>query len=105
MKIKEIFLYDLRFANLDKFDFLKKQLDKITEEYNELRDAIIDYMNDPNAETLAHMEEESWDLAQVSFGIPNNMLDKYKLEDSNHKHVQKLIERDNNNDKRNSNKA
>lgn len=93
-KIKEICMYNMKFDTSDIVGFLKRQLDKITEEYNELRHAIVDYFNNPNSDTLAHLYEESWDLSQASFGIPNNMQDKHGLEDSNHKHISKLIERE-----------
>jgi hypothetical protein len=99
--INEILVYD----NCNYID-LSRQIEKMREEIREAQHAAISYKYEPNDKELKeHMIEETFDVIQASYTLLHNLLSKEELEKYNHVHIQKMIERDTNNDKRNSNKT
>lgn len=99
--INEILVY----GNCKYID-LSNQLSKMREELKEAEHAVIAHKYNPNdLKYREHMIEEVFDVIQASYTMLTNILSKEELEKYNHVHIQKMIERDNNNDQRNSNKT
>jgi NTP pyrophosphatase (non-canonical NTP hydrolase) len=88
--IDEILLY-----NNCKYESISNQRSKITEEYLEFIDALIKQKYNPSKENKLHLAEESIDLMQATYTFLSNNYTKEDVENAIHRHLQKLIDRDN----------
>lgn len=89
--IDEMLLY-----NNCKYESIGNQRAKITEEYLEFIDALINCKYNPSKENKEHLAEEAIDLIQATYTFLRNNYSKEELENAIHKHIQKMIDRDKN---------
>lgn len=87
--IDELLLY-----NHCKYESISNQKNKITEEYLEFIDALINCKYNPSKDNKQHLAEESIDVIQAMYTFLKNNYSKEELEDAVHKHLQKMIDRD-----------
>lgn len=88
--IDELLMY-----NNCRYESISNQRAKITEEYLEFTDALIKQKYDPNTDNKEHLAEEIFDYFQAGYTFLINNYTKEEIENANHKHLQKLIDRDN----------
>lgn len=88
--IEEIYMY-----NNCKYIDIKNQKDKIKEEFGEVMKAIDAYIDNPSIENKKHLASELNDLKQSCHTLEVNNMSKNDRQDGNHKHIQKMIDRDN----------
>lgn len=88
----EILMY-----NNCKYDDISTQRKKIEEEYKEALHAIMKYKYDEVRENKNDMAGELFDVMQACYTLLRNNFSEFDLQDLNHKHLAKLIERDKNN--------
>jgi len=86
---------DVAMYNNCKYSDVSTQLWKITEEFNEVREAIVKYKYDETIENLDDAVGELYDLQQACHTLIINLKSREDRQKANHKHIQKLIDRDN----------
>lgn len=88
--IEEVYMY-----NNCKYSDVSTQLFKITEEFKEVKDEIIKYKYYGSNENLDNLCSELYDLMQSCHTLIINLKSREDRQKSNHRHIQKLIDRDN----------
>jgi NTP pyrophosphatase (non-canonical NTP hydrolase) len=88
--IDELLLY-----NHCKYENISGQRNKITEEYLEFIDALTKQKYNPTKENKDHLAEEIIDFIQSGYTFLINNFTKEEVENAIHRHLQKLIDRDN----------
>jgi NTP pyrophosphatase (non-canonical NTP hydrolase) len=88
--IDELLLY-----NKCKYESISNQKNKITEEYLEFIDALIKQKYNPSKNNKEHLAEEAIDLMQATYTFLINNFTKEEVENAIHRHLQKMIDRDN----------
>lgn len=86
---------DVCMYNNCKYADISTQLFKIIEEYKEVKEEIIKYKYEETRENLDNLVGELYDLMQSCHTLIINIKSRDDRQKANHKHIQKMINRDN----------